>query len=185
MKVEHRAQVGLKKSRGHALVDDDVALVVDHQPVVKLGAAAADLDVLQRIGRVGAGAPHATVFARVHVGHIGPDHWKAARAKLGRQRVHVLELARVGLVRGGELTDAGVGFLQVDVDQRGLAAKAEALARGVGFERLVELAAGQVGLLHGRVLSVGLKAAKASKSQPAGPGQEVENDDASGILSCQ
>ena len=148
MEVEDGTQVGLEERRCHALVDDDVAPVVYQQAVVELRAAAADLDVLQRIGRIGTRAPHTAVLARVHIGHIGPHHRKVARAKLRRKFVHVVELFRVGLVGGGKFAHAGVGLLQVDIDQHRLAPEAEALARRLRLDLAVQLACGLVRLFH-------------------------------------
>ena len=124
---EQRAEVGLEEGRGHALVDDDVA-AVDLAALVDGGAPRALLDVLQRIRRVAAGAPDTAILARLEIGDVGPDH----RAVLGpeqlRQRIDVLDLPRIGLVGRRELVRARIGILEIDVDQRGLAAEAEAPA---------------------------------------------------------
>ena len=152
VEVEDGAEVGLEEGRGHALVDDDVALAVDAQSVVELRAPAAHLDVLQRVWRVGARAPDAAVLAGVHVGHVGPHHGKAVGAEGVGQLVDVVQLLRVCLVGGGELAHAGVGLLRIHVDECGLAAEAEALACGVGLGVFEKLARGLVGGLHGRSL---------------------------------
>jgi hypothetical protein len=118
------------------------------EPVVELRAPRAGLDVLQRVGRVGARAPHAAVLARLHVGDVGPDHRQLLRAEGARELVHVVELLRVGLVGGDELAHAGIGLLQVDVDQRRARAEPEALARRIFLDLLEQLARGLAGKLH-------------------------------------
>jgi hypothetical protein len=56
----------------------------------------------------------------------------------------MLDLARVGLVGGDELLRPGVGILEIDIDQRRFAAKAEAPAAVVRLDDLVELARGSM-----------------------------------------
>ena len=136
------------EGRSHALVDDHIALVIDLQAVIELRAARADLDVLQRVGGVGAGAPDATVLARFHVGHIGPHHRSALGAQGVGDLVHIGQLLRIGFVGGGELTHTGVGFLQVDVDDGRAFAKAKAAAGRVGLDVFKQLARGFVGVFH-------------------------------------
>src|SRR6516165_9887691 len=66
------------------------------------------------------------------------------RAVLGTEelgeRVDVVDLPRVGLVRRLELVDAGIGVLEIDADKRGLAAEAETLPCRIGPHLFIELA---------------------------------------------
>jgi hypothetical protein len=57
---EERRQVRLEESGSHALVDHDIA-ALDLAALIEAGAARVGLDVLQRVGRVGASAPDAAI----------------------------------------------------------------------------------------------------------------------------
>src|SRR5262245_65443957 len=51
MEVEERAEIGLVKGGGHALVDNNVASAVNDEAVVELRPAGDYFDVIQVVGR--------------------------------------------------------------------------------------------------------------------------------------
>eukprot|EP00966_Prymnesium_polylepis_P209306 4849062-Prymnesium_polylepis.1 len=81
MPHQQRLQRRLKKGGRHLLEVDGVDVAVDAHALVKLGAGRAKLDVLERVGRVGARAPHAGVRGVVHVRDVRPHDRQAARAR--------------------------------------------------------------------------------------------------------
>src|SRR5215831_1206607 len=150
MEGEQRGELRLVKGGGHSLVDDDVAPFVDHQAIVKLGTARANLDVLKRVGRVGPRSPNAAVLPGLHVGDVGPDDWQSLFTCKHGKLIDIVELLGIGRVRSRKLAYRRIGLLQIYVDQRRFAAEAEARPRGALLDIEVELACSLVGELHWR-----------------------------------
>ena len=94
MPDHQRLQVGFMEGGCHALVDDDVADMVDLEPVVEFGPPRADLDVLKRIRRIGARPPYAAILAGLHVGNVSPNDRNPVDAAEICEFVHVIELLR-------------------------------------------------------------------------------------------
>eukprot|EP00966_Prymnesium_polylepis_P087976 2035387-Prymnesium_polylepis.1 len=140
---QQRLQRLLKEGGRHLFEVDGVDGSVDAHALVKLGAGGAELDVLERVGRVGARAPHARVRRVVHVRDVRPHDRQAARARERRELVDVVDLVGVGHVACLELARR-VGLLEVHVDHRRPRAEAEALARRVGHD-LAEEFTGRLG----------------------------------------
>ena len=79
---------------------------------------------------------------------MGPYHRQALRAGERGDLVDIVDLFGIGLVGGVVLAQVGIDILQIDVDDRWLAAEAEARPTGVGLGLLVQLACSLVRLFH-------------------------------------
>mmetsp|Transcript_35607 Transcript_35607/g.96576 ORF Transcript_35607/g.96576 Transcript_35607/m.96576 type:complete len:474 (+) Transcript_35607:517-1938(+) len=146
---EQRLQRRLVEGRRHLLEVHRVLLVVDLQALVELAPPRPELDVLQRVWRVGPRAPDACIRGVFHVRHVGPDHGPSFRARDRRQLVDVVNLLRVCHVARLELA-ISVGVLEVHVDDGDPFAEAKALSSGVGHHGLEYLTRGLRRLLHMR-----------------------------------
>ena len=89
---------------------------------------------MQGIRCVCARTPDTAIFSGSHVGHIGPDYRKSFGPEFGSQLIDMVKLVWICFIGGGKFANAGIGFLQIDVDQGGHAAETETFTGRSGLD---------------------------------------------------
>ena len=101
-------------------------------------------NVLQRVGRVGARPPHTRILAVNGIADTRPDDRHPLEARETADRIDMLDLARVGFIRGLERMNIRIRPLEIDVDDGELRPETKLRSPRIGHHIVENLARGAV-----------------------------------------